>query len=477
MKALLIGAKAEAPKWTELDQRPLAPNELRIQIAACGINFPDILIQEGKYQFLPTFPYTPGGEFSGIITELGEEVQGFTIGQRVYGIERWGTLSEEIILKADRVFSLADSMRLEEAASMMYNFSTALYALKHKGKMKQGQRILILGAGGGVGSAAVQLAHTHGLKVIAVSRSSPEVLRGYGADEVYTYDSFKDKVKGTPLDLVLDTVGGSSAEEALRCLSPGGRYLVVGFAAGEVPVFPLNLILLKDVSVTGVFWGSFSRKFPYKQEELAREIFQLHASGKIQMPKVKRYAWEEAVSVLSDFKQKRGVAKYLVVVSPRLIAEDQVRSVSKKRIFLSPEEVLASIGMELGESPFIEITQEMIDDFADATLDHQWIHIDEEAARQTPFGSTIAHGFLTLSLSPKFLEEIYEMPFVKSGINYGVDKVRFIAPVKVNNRIKMSARLLEAEPSRNKGLKMRLGVTYFVEGKPICVAELLSVLY
>lgn len=368
-------------------------------------------------------------------------------------------------------------MRLEEAASMMYNFSTALYALKHKGKMKQGQRILILGAGGGVGSAAVQLAHTHGLKVIAVSRSSPEVLRGYGADEVYTYDSFKDKVKGTPLDLVLDTVGGSSAEEALRCLSPGGRYLVVGFAAGEVPVFPLNLILLKDVSVTGVFWGSFSRKFPYKQEELAREIFQLHASGKIQMPKVKRYAWEEAVSVLSDFKQKRGVAKYLVVVSPRLIAEDQVRSVSKKRIFLSPEEVLASIGMELGESPFIEITQEMIDDFADATLDHQWIHIDEEAARQTPFGSTIAHGFLTLSLSPKFLEEIYEMPFVKSGINYGVDKVRFLAPVKVNDRIKMSARLLEAEPSRNKGLKMRLGVTYFVEGKPICVAELLSVLY
>lgn len=477
MKALLVGAIGEAPKWTELDQRPLAPNELRIQIAACGINFPDILVQEGKYQFLPTFPYTPGGEFSGIITELGEEVQGFTLGQRVYGIERWGALSEEIILNRDRVFSLADSMRLEEAASLMYNFSTALYALKHKGKMKQGQRILILGAGGGVGSAAVQLAHAYGLKVIAVSGSSPEELRNYGADEVYTYDSYKDQVKGKPLDIVFDTVGGSGAQDALRCLSPGGRYLVVGFASGEVPSFPLNLILLKDVSVMGVFWGSFSRKFPHKQEELAREIFQLHASGKIQMPKVKRYAWEEAVAVLSDFKHKKGIAKYLVVVSPRLIGDDQAKYNSEKRIFLSPEELIRNVGSELGESSYLEITQEMIDDFADATLDHQWIHIDEEAARQTPFGSTIAHGFLTLSLSPKFLEEIYEMPFVKSGINFGVDKVRFIAPVKVNNRIKMSARLLEAEPSRNKGLKMRLGVTYFVEGKPVCVAELLSVLY
>lgn len=482
MKALRITDFGKAPEVVEEDYPALGEDQVLIQVAACGINFPDLLIQQGKYQFLPEMPYTPGGEFSGVVLRIGGAVTQHHVGQRVYGLERWGALSERIVLGQERVFPLPDSMGLKEAAAMLYTCSTALYALKDRGKCKPGERLLVLGASGGIGNAALQLGKALGLEVHAVSRTAEgrsSALR-YGAKDAYAYEDFSARIKATvgSVDLVLDPVGGAWAEQALRCLSSGGRYLVLGFTAGSIPALPLNVILIKNVSVIGVFWGKFSREFPQKQAENAEVIFALHARNALGMGETEEYTWEQADRVLSDFDKKKG--KRIVVCNPSLLQRDQLvrpKYAAPKRQFLSVEEVFSAVGEELGSSAAVQITQEMVDAFAHTTQDQQWIHVDAVRAAQSPFGSPIVHGFLTLSLSPAFLDEIYAMPFVGMGINYGVDKVRFLAPIKVNAQVSMRARLLEAEPSRNGGLKMRIGATYFVEGQAVCSAELLSVVY
>ena len=540
--------------------------DVRIRVAACGLNFPDLLILDGKYQFSPELPFIPGGEVTGVVVEAGSAAQEFYPGQRVFAIERWGGLAEQMVLPKNRVFPLSDAMGLKEGASLLYNFSTALYALKNRGKAKEGQTLLILGAAGGVGLAAVQMGKIYGLKVIAAagSHESLALCASFGADELIHYreENIRDRMnvitgkRGT--DLVLDTVGGRFSEPAVRSLAWGGKYLVVGFAAGEIPAVPLNLLLLKGAEMKGVFWGKFSREEPLKQQENVEEIFRHYTAGRIRVCIGREYPLEEAAQALKDYRERKIRGKAVVICSPELVdapvpapggalsggvsagagnrGTDLVPDTVGGRFsepasasstpfrFLSPEHVLESAGVFLGESRWFQVTQEVINDFADATGDHQWIHILGEKAvvapgpdvpltegkvtdvpaRDTPApgdpvagipvagtpvagtpaagvapAPTIAHGFLTLSLAPKFLSEIYEMPFVRMGINYGVDKLRFLAPVKVNSEIRMTARLLTADPVRNGGIKMRIAATYFVKGteKPVCSAELLSVIY
>lgn len=466
-------------------------DEVVINVVACGVNFPDLLILENKYQFKPDLPFTPGGEVTGVVSRIGKNVKNFYLGQRVFAIDRWGGLAEKMIVHKDRLTKLPDEIDLLSAAGIMYNMSTAFYALKNRGRAKSGESILILGAAGGVGLAAVQLARAMGLKVIAAASSKEklDLCEQFGGDYFINYkdENIKERVNeitsNTGVNLVLDTVGGSNAELAVRSLAWGGRYLVVGFAAGEIPKIPLNLLLLKGAEIKGVFWGKFSREEPLKQRENVEEILEYFVTGKVKPYITKQYSLDLAAEALKDFKDRKISGKAVVVCNPGLLEKDnkQVRPKERREkfVFVSKEHVLESVGVELGESRWFQVTQEVINDFADATLDHQWIHIRPDLVKGTPVGSTIAHGFLTLSLSPKFLTEIYEMPFVKMGINYGVDRLRFLQPIKVGSEIQMTAKLLSAEMVKNDGIKMRMEATYFVKGleKPVCSVELLSVVY
>lgn len=493
MKALICRAlnNKEALSLEDIEVPALGSDEILINVAACGLNFPDLLILEGKYQFQPDLPYSPGGEVTGVVSRVGSGVTNFFLGQRVFAIERWGGLSEKMVIHQDRLQHLPDEIDFLSATSLLYNSSTALYALKNRGKAKPGEVILILGASGGVGLASIQLAKVLGLRVISGVRGSEniELCKQYGADEVIDISTgnFKEKVKDLTLDkgvdLVLDMLGGGLSEQAVRALAWSGRYLVVGFAAGEVPKIPLNLLLLKGADIKGVFWGKFSRDEPGKQKENLQEIFRYINSGKLKPYVGKAYELTDSKQAIIDYQERRVLGKTVVICNPDVLNKDnqQVRPREKKGryIFLSKEHVQTSVGQELGESDWFLVTQEVINDFADSTYDHQWIHVMPELAVKSLVGSTIAHGFLTISLSPKFLTEIYEMPFAKMGINYGVDKLRFIAPVKVNSRIKMKAKLISVEPAKNDGLKLKIEALYFVEGhdKPVCSAELLSVVY
>lgn len=516
MKALISDHFGDLNGTTirDIPDPEVGESEVLIRVAACGLNFPDLLILEGKYQFTPGLPFIPGGEVTGVVLRAGSEAQEFYPGQRVFAIERWGGLTEQMVLPQSRVFPLSDAMGLKEGASLLYNFSTALYALKNRGRAKEGQTLLVLGAAGGVGLAAVQLGKIYGLKVIAAAGSSESLTlcSSFGADDLIHYheENIRDRVNAITgkrgADLVLDTVGGRFSEPAVRSLAWGGKYLVVGFASGEIPSVPLNLLLLKGAEIRGVFWGKFSREEPLKQQENVEEIFRYYAEGRIRACIGREYRLEEAVQALKDYRERKVRGKAVVICSPDLVDEQVAApTLPAKFSFLSPEHVLESAGVFLGESRWFQVTQEVINDFADATGDYQWIHISAEKAAGAPLagtplagspvtgmpatgtpvapvssGGTIAHGFLTLSLAPMFLSGIYEMPFARMGINYGVDKLRFLAPVKVNSEIRMTARLLTADRVRNGGIKMRIAVTYFVKDaadKPVCSAELLSVVY
>lgn len=488
MKALLCHEFSDlnSLKIEDTETRELQAGEVLVGVVACGLNFPDWLILHKKYQFTPELPYTPGGEVSGKVLEVGPEVSDFKVSDRVFAIERWGGLSEQFVLPAARLFKIPDDISFVDAATMMYNLSTAYYALKNRGKAKENEWILILDASGGVGLAAVQLAKTFGLKVIAAASNSEklEFCRKYGADYGVGYGNLKENALeisgGRGVNLVLDTIGGENALEAVRTMAWGGRYLVVGFASGEIPKMPLNQVLLKGIDVCGVFWGKFSREEPLKQAENLQEIFKLISDKKVKPYIINSYNFVEAKLALKELGDRNTPGKSVVIVNPKLIEEEILGSKAQsKYIFKDRETLLKAKNLFLGESPWLLVSQELINNFADATHDHQWIHINKEKAADTKFGGTIAHGFLTLSLSPKFLEEIYEISFMKAGINYGVDKLRFIAPIKVGSQIKMTATMVETKESLNNGIRLKIRADYYVKGnsRVVCSAELLSVVY
>lgn len=492
MKALLCTEFGPAEKliFQEINAPEPKENEVLIKVAACSANFPDTLIIENKYQFKPELPFSPGGEVAGVILKIGENVKKLSIGQRVFALCGWGGFSEEVCVGADRVFPLPDFMDFVTGASLMYNFGTSYHALKNRAHLQKGETLLVLGAAGGVGLAAVELAKLMGANVIAAASTDEKlaICKEKGADFLVNYEKedlrekIKEYTRGKGIDVVYDPVGDKYAEPTLRSMAWNGRYLVVGFAGGEIPKLPFNLALLKGCSVLGVFWGQFSKLQPKENFENILELANWFKEGKLKPHIFKKYSLADSAQALVDLRERKVVGKAVVICDEKLTNVPITKIIEpekSKRIYQNLEEIKAAVGEIIGESPWLKISQDIIDGFAKATFDEQWIHVNPEKAALSPFGSTIAHGLLTLSLSPKFMFDIYEVKNSKMGINYGSDKVRFLQPIKVNSKVKMVAKLLEATEAPNNGLKMKIEGTYFVENnpKPVCVAELLSVIY
>ncbi len=265
------------------------PGQVRVRVRAAALNFPDALIVQGLYQVKPAFPFSPGAELSGEISALGEGVTGYAVGDRVIAASGHGGFAEECVVDASRLMPLLPGMSFEQGAALVLTFATSLHALKDCAHLKAGETVLVLGAAGGVGLSAVEIAKAMGARVIAAA-SSPDKLalaKQVGADELIDYskedlkkrvDELTDK-KG--VEVVYDPVGGPYSEPALRATAWRGRFLVIGFAAGEIPKLPLNLALLKERSIIGVYWGDSTRRHPAEHLANLHDLATWFAQGKI----------------------------------------------------------------------------------------------------------------------------------------------------------------------------------------------------
>lgn len=278
------------PAGLQLDELPIPTpqsGELLIDVKAAAINFPDVLLSHGKYQFRPTPPFIPGGELSGIVRAVGPGVTDFSVGDRVASWMIHGAFAEQVCVPAAGAVRLPTVIPFEVGAATLVTYATTMHALVDRAALRAGQTLLVLGAAGGVGLAAVELGKALGARVLAAASSDDKiaVCQQHGADAgiVYSREDLRTRVKeltqGEGVDVVYDPVGGSYAEPALRSIAWEGRYLVVGFAAGEIPKIPLNLTLLKGCQIVGVFWGAFAQRSPDKNRAHATRIFEWIEAG------------------------------------------------------------------------------------------------------------------------------------------------------------------------------------------------------
>ncbi len=315
MKAVLCRAFG-SPSLLAVEDVPSprpGAGQLAIAVRACGVNFPDTLIIQGKYQFKPDFPFSPGGEVSGVVKEIGEGVTGFRVGDRVIAATTFGGYAEEVVADAARTIAMPAGMDFESAAAFVLTYGTSHHALKDRAQLRAGETLLVLGAAGGVGLAAVELGKLMGARVIAAASSAEKlaVCRAHGADDTIDYASedlrarLKDLTGGKGVDVVYDPVGGAFSEPALRSMGWNGRFLVVGFAAGTIPNLPLNLPLLKGCAVVGVFWGGFTRNEPERNRINLCELAQWAADGKLRPHVSARYPLTRAAEALEALMERR----------------------------------------------------------------------------------------------------------------------------------------------------------------------------
>ena len=273
----------------ELPDLVPGPKEVLVDIKAAGVNFPDTLIIRGLYQFKPALPFTPGSDIAGVVKAVGECIKHVKPGDEVLGMVMTSAFAEQVLVPADMCFPQPPGMPPKIAASFMMAYGTSYYALKDRAKLKAGETLLVLGASGGVGLAAVELGKLMGARVIAAASTDEklQLCQQYGADEIinYTREDLKAKVKeltnGKGANVIYDPVGGEYTEPALRSIAWEGRYLVVGFAAGNIPKIPLNLALLKGCQIVGVFWGSFAMRSPKDNMSNTIELIQWYAQRKL----------------------------------------------------------------------------------------------------------------------------------------------------------------------------------------------------
>ena len=299
------------------------PGQVVLAVRACGVNFPDVLLIQNKYQFKPPLPFAPGGEVAGVVTALGDGVRNVRVGERVIGSTGWGGFAEEVALDAARVIPIPDAMDFVTASAFLLTYGTSHHALRDRAALQPGETLLVLGAAGGVGLAAVELGKVMGARVIAAA-STPEklaVCRAHGADEVidYTREDLKERTKsltgGEGADVIYDPVGGAYAEAALRATAWKGRFLVIGFAAGDIPRIPLNLVLLKGCQIVGVFWGAFTAREPARNEANVRELMTWYGEGKIAPHVSATYPLERAAEALNAMAERRVMGKVVLVPS------------------------------------------------------------------------------------------------------------------------------------------------------------------
>ncbi|GAP38190.1 NADPH:quinone oxidoreductase family protein [Piscinibacter sakaiensis] len=279
----------EALAWKELPTPQPGPGEVRVAIAAASLNFPDLLIVQNKYQFKPPLPFVPGAEFAGHVEALGEGVTGLAVGDAVASFGGTGGFGTHTTVAAPLLLRLPAGFPMDEAAALLCTYGTSHHALVDRAALRAGETVLILGAAGGVGTAALQIAKAVGARVIAAASSDEkcDFCRGLGADATinYTRQNLREELKaltgGRGPDVVYDPVGGDLAEPAFRSIAWRGRYLVIGFAQGGIPALPLNLALLKGASIVGVFWGEFARREPQANARALAELLAWHAEGRI----------------------------------------------------------------------------------------------------------------------------------------------------------------------------------------------------
>jgi NADPH:quinone reductase len=326
MRAILCRAFGP-PSSLVLDKNAPAPQpgpgQVLIRVEACGVNFADTLILQGKYQARPTFPFAPGGEVAGEVAELGSGVAGPRPGTRVLAMTSHGGFAELAVAQAEAVVAVPEGVTSVAAAALSYAYGTTLYALRERGGLCPGETVLVLGAAGGTGLAAVQLAKQMGARVIAAASAGKlETCREAGADALVDYGevSWRERLReltgGRGVDLIYDPVGGPFAEPALRSMAWGGRYLVIGFAAGDIPRVPLNLTLLKGCSFIGVFYGAFAKREPAANRALMGQLLAWVREGRLR-PRVSTiYGLEDAPAALEALLSRRATGKLVIVTSP-----------------------------------------------------------------------------------------------------------------------------------------------------------------
>ncbi|MEO9476103.1 MAG: NADPH:quinone oxidoreductase family protein [Cyclobacteriaceae bacterium] len=306
-------------QFSDMDKPIPAKDEVLIKVDYCGVNFPDTLIVQGKYQFQPEFPFAPGGEVTGTVVTAGSDVSHFKEGDVVLAAMGWGGFAEYAVAKASNTFVIPHGVEHKAAAALLETYATAIYALIDRGGLQEAETLAVLGAAGGTGTAAVQLGKQLGARVIACvsTEEKAKFAKANGADEVidYTSDDLKRSLKDLGgCDVVFDPVGGENAEKAFRGLKPNGRHLVVGFASGNIPRLPWNLPLLKSASIVGVFWGHFWRNRAEENEKNVRQLLQWLAEGKIKPHITQEFRLEEAVQGLVDIAERRVKGKIILKV-------------------------------------------------------------------------------------------------------------------------------------------------------------------
>ena len=325
MQAMLCKAfgPAETLVLEEVANPEAKKTEVVLDVHAAGVNFPDTLIIEGKYQFKPPFPFSPGGEAAGVVTAVGEKITHVKPGDRVMALTGWGSFAEQVAVSGFNVMQIPKGMDFTTAAAFGMTYGTSMHALKQRANLQPGETLLVLGASGGVGLAAVEIAKAMGARVIAAASTTEklEVAKAAGADELinYTSENLKERLKeltqGQGVDVIYDPVGGTFFEEAFRSIAWNGRFLVVGFASGGgIPALPANLPLLKGAALIGVFWGAFAQRQP--QDNLAnfQQLFSWYAEGKLKPLVSQTFPLARSAEAINALGQRKAVGKVVVQV-------------------------------------------------------------------------------------------------------------------------------------------------------------------
>jgi NADPH2:quinone reductase len=324
MKAVLCKqfGPPEALVFQELPSPRPGDGEVVIAVKAASVNFPDVLIIQNKYQFKPPLPFSPGSELAGVVKEVGAGVQGWRAGDKVMAFTTYGAFAEEVKTEAGRLLKIPEGMSFNEAAAFVLTYGTTDHALRDRGALAAGETLLVLGAAGGVGLAAVEVGKALGARVIACASSDDKlaVCRSHGADATINYatEDLRERLKsltaGRGADVIYDPVGGPYSEPAFRSIAWRGRHLVVGFAAGEIPKLALNLALLKGASVVGVFWGDFTRREPARFVESVRQLAKWYAEGRLKPHVSQTFPLEKAPEALQLMAARQVKGKLVLTV-------------------------------------------------------------------------------------------------------------------------------------------------------------------
>ncbi|MES1943381.1 oxidoreductase, zinc-binding dehydrogenase family protein [Salinisphaera sp. PC39] len=324
MKAILCKeyGPPESLVYEEAPDPSPGKGEVLIGVHAAGVNFPDTLIIQGKYQFKPDMPFSPGGEVAGEVLEIGEGVSHVKPGDRVMALMTWGGYAEKAVVPAFGVIPMPPDMSWNEGAGFPLVYGTVIHALKQRGRLREGETLLVLGAAGGVGLATVQIGKLMGARVIAAASTAEklELCREHGADEVVNYseESLKDRVKeltdGKGADVIFDPVGGDAFDQCLSCINWDGRLLVIGFASGRIPEAAANRILLKGCAVVGVFWGRFAQVEPQENMANFMQLIQWYNQGGFKPVVSRTYPLERAADALNDMLARKATGKLVLEV-------------------------------------------------------------------------------------------------------------------------------------------------------------------